>query len=176
MARLFPDVGADVDQWGSDLEIWSNVEHDLNDGTHKWPGTPDGTKFLADNRTWTRPAQTVQIKVMDDATSVTTGDGKFIFIVPPQLDLRDLIDADAYITTLSTSGLIIVQIANLTTAFDTLTTRITIDVGEYHSYTAATAPVIDTAHDQVHTGDRLSIDVDGAGTGAKGLGVVLSFR
>ena len=56
-----------------------------------------------------------------------------------------------------------------------LSTEITIDVSEFTSYTAATPPVIDTGHDGVATGDILRIDVDVAGTGAKGLIVVLTF-
>jgi hypothetical protein len=56
-----------------------------------------------------------------------------------------------------------------------LSTAITIDANETTSYTAAAPPVIDTAHDDVATGDLIAIDVSVAGTGTKGLGVVLSF-
>jgi hypothetical protein len=56
-----------------------------------------------------------------------------------------------------------------------LTTKITIDASEFTSYTAATAPVIDSANKDVATGDLIAIDVDVAGTGAKGLGVILTF-
>jgi hypothetical protein len=56
-----------------------------------------------------------------------------------------------------------------------LTTKISIDASEFTSYTAAAAPVIDTGNDDVATGDLLAVDVDVAGTGAKGLGVLLTF-
>jgi hypothetical protein len=56
-----------------------------------------------------------------------------------------------------------------------LTTPITIDPGEFTSFTAATPAVINTANDLVATGDLIAIDVDVAGTGAKGLGVILEF-
>lgn len=56
-----------------------------------------------------------------------------------------------------------------------LTTRITIDVSENCSYTAAAPPVIDAGNDDVATGDILAIDVDVAGTGTKGLIVILTF-
>jgi hypothetical protein len=56
-----------------------------------------------------------------------------------------------------------------------LSTRITIDANEKTSYTAATAPVINATYDDVATGDLLAIDIDGAGTGAKGLMVMLQF-
>jgi hypothetical protein len=36
--------------------------------------------------------------------------------------------------------------------------------------------VIDATKDDVATGDLLAVDVDVAGTGAKGLGVILSFQ
>jgi hypothetical protein len=36
--------------------------------------------------------------------------------------------------------------------------------------------VVNTATDDVAVGDRIAIDVDGAGTGAKGLGVILTFE
>ena len=56
-----------------------------------------------------------------------------------------------------------------------LTTKLTIDASETTSYTAATAAVIDTAHDDVATGDLIAVDVDVAGTRRKGLGVVFTF-
>ncbi len=56
-----------------------------------------------------------------------------------------------------------------------LSTSITIDASEFTSYSAATAPVINTSFDDVATGDRIAIDVDVAGTGTKGLGVILRF-
>ena len=119
--------------------------------------------------------KTVQLKVMDDATVVTTGNGKLIFCIPPSINGLNLIDADAFVSGVSSSGAVTVMIRNVTQAADMLTTAITIDASENTSYTAATAPVIDTANDDVATGDLIAIDVDGAGTGADGLGVILVF-
>ncbi|MFA6958585.1 MAG: hypothetical protein WC538_22170 [Thermoanaerobaculia bacterium] len=118
----------------------------------------------------------VQVKVLDDATAVTTGDGKAIFCVPAELTGMNLVGAHAYVTTASTSGALTVQIRNVTDTADMLSTAITIDQDEFTSYSAATAPVISGAADDVVTGDRIAVDVDGAGTGAKGLGVILSFQ
>jgi hypothetical protein len=63
-----------------------------------------------------------------------------------------------------------------------LSTKLTIDAGEYDSAGAATAAVIDTANDDVRAstpasnyGDMIVIDIDGVGTGAKGLVVELTF-
>lgn len=119
--------------------------------------------------------QNIQVKVFDDATALATGDGKLIFVIPPELNGLNLIDADAYVTTVSSSGTPTVQIRNVTDSVDMLSTVITIDANEFTSYTAATPPVINTSTDDVATGDRIAIDVDVAGTGAKGLGVVLKF-
>lgn len=117
----------------------------------------------------------VQIKVFDDLTTLSTGDGKVIFCVPSKYNGLNLVDADAYVTTNSSSGTPTVQIRNVTQAADMLSTRITIDANESTSYTAAAAPVIDTNNDDVATGDLIAVDVDVAGTGAKGLGVILQF-
>jgi hypothetical protein len=118
----------------------------------------------------------VQIKVIDDATALTTGDGKVIFCIPTELNGYNLVDADAFVTTVSSSGAPSIMIRNVTDTADMLSTAITIDANETTSYTAATAPVIDGTKDDVVTGDLIAIDCDAAGTGAKGLGVILSFQ
>ncbi|MDQ3159015.1 MAG: hypothetical protein M3P98_02685 [bacterium] len=118
-----------------------------------------------------------QIQVTDPVgTTLTTGDGKAYFTVPIEFNGYNLVDADASVTTFSTSGTPTVQIHNVTQAADMLSTTITIDTNEHTSYTAAIAPVIDLANDDVATGDILRMDVDVAGTGTKGLSVLLSFQ
>ncbi len=123
-----------------------------------------------------RGKRLVQIKVFDDATALATGDGKAIFMIPVELNGMNLVDVEGFITTVSSSGAPSVQVRNITQAADMLSTAITIDANEYTSLTAATAPVIDTNNDDVATGDLIAIDVDAAGTGAKGLGIQLSFQ
>lgn len=118
----------------------------------------------------------IQLKIVDDATALTTGDGKLIFMIPVELNGMNLVDCEAFVTTVSSSGLPTIQIRNVTDSVDMLSTRITIDASEFTSLTATTAPVIDATHDDVATGDLIAIDVDVAGTGAKGLGVQLSFQ
>lgn len=117
---------------------------------------------------------TFEIKVFSDTGLLSTGDGKFIFAIPADLDGWSLTDAAAYVTTVSSSGLVTVQVRNVTLAADMLSTRITIDVGEFTSYTAATPEVISAA--PVAMGNLIAIDVDVAGTGAKGLGVILDLE
>jgi hypothetical protein len=118
---------------------------------------------------------TLHIKVYGERQTVQTGDGKFIFMVSEDMDGLDLSSVEMYVTTVSSSGIVQVQIRNITQAADMLSTRVQCDATEKNSKDAATAAVIDTANDDVAWGDHLAIDVDAAGTGAKGLGVILVF-
>jgi hypothetical protein len=151
------------------------IQVESNNSFHTEVKSPDG---LGSNKTFVlnSSAKVVQLKIFDEATTVTTGDGKLIFMIPPELNGMNLVDADAYVTTVSSSGLVSVQIRNVTDAVDMLSTVISVDSSEFTSYTAATPPVINTSTDDVVTGDLIAIDVDGAGTGAKGLGINLAFE
>lgn len=113
------------------------------------------------------------------APALAVGDGQLIWAITEDLDGCTLSKADAFITTVSSSGLVTVQLRNATRAVDMLSTRITIDAGEFTSYTAATPAVIDDAGSParsiVFRGNLIAVDVDVAGSGAKGLGVILVF-
>ncbi len=118
----------------------------------------------------------VYFQVIGDDTALTVEDGKQYFTVPPLFNGMNLVDADAMVANPSSSGLPTIQIRNVTQSQDMLSTRITIDINEYNSYTATTPPVIDDTKDDVATADVLRIDVKGAGTDTLGLHVVLTFR
>jgi hypothetical protein len=118
----------------------------------------------------------IQLKICDDATALTTGDGKLIFVIPASMNGMNLIGVAAMVSTVSSSGAPDIQIRNVTDTQDMLSTKLTIDASEFTSYTAATPAVIDATKDDVATGDRIAIDVDGAGTGAKGLTIYLRFK
>jgi hypothetical protein len=120
-------------------------------------------------------ARDIEIKVIDDATTLTTGDGKIIMAIPESFNGLNLTAAHAFVTTVSSATSPQIQIRNVTQTADMLTGKIFIDTSEFTSYSAATAAVIDGANDDVATGDRIAIDVDVAGTGAKGLGIILTF-
>jgi len=120
-------------------------------------------------------AAVIQVPVFSPLTTLAVGDLAAWLVITDDLNGLNLIDADMAVTTVSSSGTPTVQIRNVTDAVDMLTTKITVDASEFTSYTAATQPVIDGAHDDVATGDIIAIDVDVAGTGAKGLIVALSF-
>ncbi len=116
------------------------------------------------------------IKVVGDLQVVATGDGKFIWAIEEDIAGMQLAGVEADVTTISSSGGLLIQLRNIDNGnVDMLSTRVGIDVSETHSRTAATPPVINLANADVAHGDRLSIDVDSAGTGAMGLGFVAKF-
>lgn len=118
----------------------------------------------------------VQVKVIDDATALTTGNNKITYMIPAEYNGYNLVTVEGFNSTVSSSGVVNIQIANSTDNVNMLSTALTIDASEYTSYTAAIPSVIDTTHDDVATGDLIRIDVNLAGTGAKGTGVVMSFQ
>ena len=119
-----------------------------------------------------------EIKVFADDDTVTAGDGAFIFCIPRDVGGTFLREADGFVTTVG-STFTRVQLRNITQANnDMLATRIRIDASEFTSFTSSEPTVVDyedPARNYVFTGDLVAIDVDAAGTGAMGLGVMLTF-
>lgn len=121
----------------------------------------------------------VEINLLDNATDTEVGDGAgaITFTVPSEINGWDLVNAQGAVEVAGTTGTTDIQIYNVTQTVDMLTTKITIDSGELTSYTATTPPVIDTANDDVATGDAIRIDVDAISTtAAKGLKIILTFQ
>jgi len=142
----------------------------------------DTTKFLSGGGTYdyihdadTRTTHVMELKLILDATSAATTDS-IIVCVPTKFNGMNLVNADAFVTAVSSSGTPTFTITNVTDATNMLSTNITIDASEYSSYTAATAPVIDTSYDDVAAGDLIKIKCTTAGTGTKGSGVILVFQ
>lgn len=119
----------------------------------------------------------VTINVGTLNTNLSSGDGQGWFTVPPWLNGKALRSVYAACSTASSSGIVTVQLANVTDGYDLLTTLLTLDVNEKTSTTAAIAAVIDTvsSHNVVSTDDLLRVDVDGAGTNVKNLQITLGF-
>lgn len=120
----------------------------------------------------------VQLLVSDPlGDAITTGDGKVYFRVPAALNGKTLTAVAASLSTVSSSGIPTVQLRRVRagTPADMLSTKLTIDATELDSSTAAAAAVIDGASNGVSTGDQIFVDIDVAGTGAKGLSVNMSF-
>ena len=107
------------------------------------------------------------------ATDVVTGDGKFIMMIDEALDLWVLDNVQAYVTTVG-AGVTSVMIRNVTQAVDMLTTARSIPSGEFTT-DCDTEAIVDLDNDIVRGCDLIAIDVDAAGDGAQGLGVILTF-
>ena len=119
----------------------------------------------------------IELIVSGPLDILKVGDGLFYFAVPSGLNGYAVTKVEANILVTSTSGLPTIQIAkgrratptSAPTYTDILTTRITIDVGEYSSNNAVTPPVINASAAGLQTDDILRVDCDVAGTGPKGL-------
>lgn len=144
-------------------------------------GATDAGKIAALNSsgvidTTMLPPGTVEMLVTNPTGSaLAVGDGQGFFLVPASFNGKTIKSVHAGLTTASSSGTPTVQVARIRggTPVDVLSTKVTIDASELTSYTAATPPVVDTANDDLATGDLLRVDVDVAGTGAKGLMVLI---
>ena len=118
---------------------------------------------------WQGPAEVIGIAVSDEETAITTGTAKVTFRMPFAMTLTAV---RASLTTASTSGLPTFDINEGGTTI--LSTKLTIDANEKTSTTAATAAVIS---DSALADDaEITIDIDTAGTGAKGAKVYLIGR
>lgn len=115
------------------------------------------------------------IKIFGDTQLVASGFSKFTFAVSEDMDTMELSAVEAYVSTVSSSGIIQCQVRNVTQTVNMLTTLVQIDANEFTSCTAATAPVISTTNADVSHCDLIAIDVDSGGTNARGLGVMLTF-
>ena len=109
--------------------------------------------------------------------NLSTGDGQGWFTVPPYLHGKTLRTVYGALGTASTSGIVTVQLANVTDGYDLLSTALTIDANEKTSTTAALAAVISTVSTRnvVTTDDLIRVDIDAAGTNAKNLQITLGF-
>jgi hypothetical protein len=115
----------------------------------------------------------MSIVAVPQDTNVDAEDGKLTFAIPPALNGMNLIYANAYVNTAGVTNATTIDIYNVTDSVDMLSSAISIA----SEATAGTAGTVDTAHDDVATGDVLRIDVTTASsTPAIGLMVTLEFR
>lgn len=130
---------------------------------------PDGRYFVATaTNTWAEVlnarnfSQPVGVAVSDETTNLTTGTAKTTFRAP----FAGVITAiRANLATASSSGLVTVDVNKNGTTI--LSTKLSIDANEKTSLTAATPAVISDS--ALANDDELTIDIDAAGTGARGL-------
>ena len=103
----------------------------------------------------------------------SAGDGLLYFTVPESENGKKLMSAHAAMNVAGSSAANI-QIHNVTQAGDALNTPITIDNGEFSSYTAVTPP--QSSSTNMTTGDLLRVDIDSdAGGVSGGLQIIFVF-
>jgi len=121
---------------------------------------------IAISGTELRVSETIAIAVSDETTAITTGTDKVKFRMPYAFTVTAV---RASLSTASSSGLPTFDINESGTTI--LSTKLSIDANEKTSTTAATAAVIsDTA---LADDAEITIDIDVAGTGAKGAKIYL---
>lgn len=123
---------------------------------------------------WDR--KTVVLKAYAEASSVASGDDKMRFTIPNTLSGFDLSSVGAHVYTAPTSNSLHIDIYNITSAGDMLTSCMKIDQGETDTATATSQAVINTSLDNVVATEEVRVDVTSVGSGAKGLEVRLTFK
>lgn len=121
-------------------------------------------------------ALTVAVKLVDDATAVTVGEGKFKMTVTSDLNGRRMLAPVATVSVAPTgTGLSFGVRKNAAT--EMLSTNLTVDTTKVSSSSSATPPVVNAANATVATDDVISIDVDTADSNAADRGAIvrLSF-
>lgn len=117
----------------------------------------------------------IQLVVVDFATALTTGNGKFYFYVPATLNGFNIVAVHAEVITAPAGSVATFMLHNVTSGADILSTAITIDAGETGSDSAATAAVINTSEDDLTTHDIIRVDIDGVGSGTAGSGLIINM-
>lgn len=121
---------------------------------------------LVISTTTLRHYEAITVAISDETTAITTGTAKITFRMPFAFTLTEV---RASLATASSSGTPTFDINEAGSTI--LSTKLTIDANEKTSTTAATAAVIsDTA---LADDAEITIDVDVAGTGAKGAKITL---
>lgn len=133
-----------------------------------------GTAYSISSDTLRSPTESFCVAASDETTAITTGTGKVTFHMPYAFTVTAV---SASLNTVSSSGNPAIDInedpdaEGATASASILSTTITIDANERRSSTAATAAVIsDTS---LGANAEMKIDIDTAGTGAKGLKVCI---
>lgn len=121
---------------------------------------------LVINGTTLRHYEAFTVAISDETTAITTGTAKITFRMPFAMTLTEV---RASLATVSSSGLPTFDINEGGSTI--LSTKLTIDANEKTSVTAATPAVISDA--DLADDAEITIDVDTAGTGAKGAKVTL---
>lgn len=131
--------------------------------------SPNAKQFLRDDYTFAAPLEAIVVYITDEATTVTTGTSKRTLFMPYAFTL---VSAFAAVTTQSSSGVVTVDV-NLTGS-TIFSTNPSIAASADTNLSSGTAAALSTT--AVAQGGKLTFDVDAAGTGAKGLHVIMIGR
>lgn len=113
------------------------------------------------------------------ASTISTGNSKAFFQVPPELNAFSLIAVSGALSTAATSGVTSMTMRRVRPSVADvfmLSTPVTIDANEKTSETAAVPPVINNSNRTVQTGDQIHFDITAAGNGASGAFINFTFR
>lgn len=117
-----------------------------------------------------------QTYILDYNTNCSVGDGVFYFRVPAKYDNCKLVDVAAACIIAGITGIMTIQIRNITTGHDLLSTLINIDSTKIDSEDSVIQPIINPLYATVSESDQLRIDIKTIHTTpAKGLIVDMSF-
>ena len=159
-ARTNLGIGAGSEIAAGILQLATTAE--INTGTDATKASsPDA---LAGSRYGTKTAS-VPLTALP-THDVAVGDGIGGFVISSSFNTMNLVGAISVVHTAGTTGLTTIQIRRRRAGADVdmLSTRLTIDSGETTNGTAVTPAVIDTANDDIATGDLIYVDVDTVST------------
>jgi len=104
---------------------------------------------------------------------LTVADALCVITIPPWFDGWLIKDVFCGVYTPSTSGTPTIELYNMTDSQQILSTNLTIDINEYNSFKATTPAVINASYDDLAVGDMIAVNCTTAGTGTKGLDVLM---
>lgn len=155
-------------QWVAANPTLASGEPGLETDTGKGKYGKTGVAWIDLPYAWSGSGQTASLLVAcsDESTALTAGTAKVTFRMPYTLKLTA---ARASLSTASSSGLVTVDINEGGASI--FSTPLTIDASEKTSTTAATPAVLGDL--TLADDSEMTVDIDGAGTGAKGLKITL---
>jgi hypothetical protein len=166
-------IGTNVQAYNATLAALAALVDPNADRLMFWDDSAGAPAYLTPNAaveistTNLRVLETIGISVVSESTTLTTGTAKRTFRMPFAFTVTGV---RASLSTASSSGTPTVDINEGGTTI--LSTKLTIDANELTSTTAVTAAVVsDTA---LADDAEITIDIDVAGTGAKGLKVYIN--
>lgn len=113
------------------------------------------------------------VQVYHPDSAISTGNGKAFLPCTEEMSGMNLVTIGGYLATAATSGTVQVQIYNMGSNVDVLSAGDLLewDATEKDTGTATSAAVINTSNDGIVLGEAWRVDIDAAGSGAKGMSI-----